>query len=319
MDCLTPKDLLAAWDGVLSEAERKEQAAHLAQCPRCSALEKTVRELVLLATAAAPTAPLAAAGSCPTESELLDYVAPRVTGAERNQLEAHLAGCRLCLWQVAAMARTELEALPPVSPEWRDAVRQAEALVEESQERRSGAWWPAPAWRYALASATAVVLLAVGFFWYAGRDTLPPVPYQAQVPAGEPSPAPTPPRGEEPTLLAQQKPLHQSTPQVRKSPGAAQSSPQVLWPQEGKQVPREEIEIRWQAVPGAHLYEVTILNRSGDVVWEGQAQGDRLRVPDEVKLQVGERYFIWVTAHVKGNGTVRSPSVAFEVRAPASP
>ena len=317
MDCLTPKDLLAAWDGLLSEAERKELAAHLAQCPRCAALEKTVGELVRLATAVAPTAPLSAAGSCPTESDLLDYVAQRLAGTGRNQLEAHLAGCRQCLWQVAAMARTELEALPPVSPEWRDAVRQAEALVGEPPQTRRAGWWLAPAWRYGLASAAAaaLVLLAVGFFWYAGRDTLPPVPNQAQVPAGEPSPAPPPPRGEEPTLLAQQKPLHQSTPQVRKSPGAAQSSPQVLWPQEGKQVAREELEIRWKAVPGAHLYEVTVLNRSGDVVWEAQAPGDRLRVPDEVELRVGERYFIWVTAHVKGNGTVRSPSVAFEIDA----
>jgi len=213
------------------------------------------------------------------------------------------------------MAQTELEALPPVSPEWRAAVRQAEALVEESQESRSAGWWLAPGWRYGLASATALVLLAVGFFWNAGRDTLPPGPNQAQVPAGEPSPAPTPPRAEEPTLLAQQKPPGRPAPQVRESPGSAQSSPQVLWPQEGKQVAREDVEIRWRAVPGAHLYEVTILNRAGDMVWEGQAQGDRLRVPDEVKLRVGERYFIWVTAHVKGNGTVRSPSVAFEIGA----
>lgn len=317
MDCLNPKDLLAAWDGLLSETEQKELAAHLAQCPRCRELEKTVRELVRMATAVAPTAPLAAPGSCPAETELLDYVSQRVVGTGKEKMEAHLAECRQCLWQVAALARTELDALPPVSAEWRNAVRQAEALVEEPQRTPSAAWWLAPAWRYALASAAAVVLLAVGFYWFGARDSLPSVPHQAQVPAGEPSPAP-PAEPKAPTLLAQQQPPDRPAPQVREAPGTAQPLPQVLWPQEGKQVAREELEIRWQAVPGAHLYEVTILNRSGDVVWEAQAQGDRLRLPDEVKLQPGERYFIWVTAHVKGNGTVRSPSVAFEIGAPPS-
>jgi hypothetical protein len=77
----------------------------------------------------------------------------------------------------------------------------------------------------------------------------------------------------------------------------------------------EELEIRWQTLPGVHLYEVAILNHRGDVVWEGQAQGDRIRVPEDVALQPAERYFVWVTAHVKGDGSVRSPSVAFEIRA----
>lgn len=318
MDCVNPKDLLAAWDGLLSETEQKELTTHLAQCPRCAALEKTVRELVRMATAVAPTAPLAAPGSCPAESQLLDYACQRLTGAGRNQLEVHLAGCRQCLWQVAALARTELEALPPISPEWRDAVRQAEALVEEPQPAPSAAWWLAPAWRYALASAAAVVLLAVGLFWNELKETPPPpAPQQAQVPAGEPSQAP-PAEPKETTLLAQQKSPDRPAPQVRQALGATRPSPQVLWPQEGKQVAREELEIRWRPVPGAHLYDVAVLNRAGDVVWEGQTSSERLRIPDEVRLQAGERYFIWVTAHVKGDGTVRSPSVAFEIGVPPS-
>lgn len=81
---------------------------------------------------------------------------------------------------------------------------------------------------------------------------------------------------------------------------------------------REELEIRWQAVPGAHLYQVTILDRRGDVVWEEQAEGDRVSVPGDVNLQAGERYFVWVMATVQGQGTVRSHSVAFEIRAPAT-
>lgn len=316
MGCLSPRDFLAAWDGLLSEAEQKELTAHLAQCPRCRELEKTVRELVRLATAAAPTAPLAAPGHCPAETELLDFVTQQVTGAKRNQMEAHMAECRQCLWQVAAMARAELEALPPVSPEWRDAVRQAESLIDAPTETPKVGWRLVPAWRYALASAAAVVLLAVGLFWNEETIAPPPVPDQAQVPAGEPS---TAPRAEEPRLLAQQRPQQPPQAQVRKATGTTPASPRVLWPQEGRHVAREELEIRWQAVPGAHLYEVTILNRSGDLVWEGQAQGDRLRVPDEVKMPPGQRYFVWVTAHVQGDGAVRSPSVAFEVRAPASP
>lgn len=314
MDCLNSKDLLAAWNGLLSEAERRELSTHLAQCSRCRELEKSVRELVRLATTAAPATPLVTPASCPAESELVDYVGQRLAAAGRRQIEAHLAQCRPCLWQVAALARAELDSLPSVSLEWRDAVRQAESLVEKPQERRSARWWFTPSWRYALASAAAVALLAIGLFWNQGNVPLPLSPNQAQVPPGEPSPAP-PAEPKEPTLLVEQNPPDRPVSQVRKSPGAAPALPQVVWPQEGKQVAREELEIRWQAMPGAHLYEVTLLNRAGDVVWEGQAPGERLRVPDEVRLQPGERYFVWVAAHAKGNGTVRSPSVAFEIAA----
>ena len=326
MDCLSPKDLLAAWNGLLSEAEQKEQALHLAQCSRCRELEKTMRELVRLTTLSSPTAPLAEPGACPIETELLDYVAQRVTGAGRSRLEAHLAACHQCLWQVAAMARAELEVLPPVSQEWREAVRKAELLVDEPPQPRIMGWRLDPAWRFALASAAAVALLAAGLLWNAGENGSPTIPSQAEGPEAQPAPASpgAPRRAEEPIQLAQQEQPappgrpQEPKPQVRQAPGATQSSPQVLWPREGQQVEREELEIRWQTVPGANLYEVTILNRSGDVVWEGQAQSTRVGIPDEVKLRAGERYFVWVLAHVPGQVTVRSPSVAFEIRTSAT-
>lgn len=325
MGCLSPRDFLAAWDGLLSEAEQQGLAAHVLQCPRCRELEKTLRELVRLATAATPTAPLAAPGSCPAETELLDYVSQQVTGTRRNQMEAHLTGCRQCLWQVAALARTQLEALPPISPEWRDAVRQAEALVAESPGTSSVRWRLIPAWRYALAAAAAVVLLAIGLFWNEGRNTSPPAPGQAQAPVVQPSatPAPAAPTSEEPALLAQQTqpsrpgPTPQPETQLRNATRATPYSLRVLWPQEGEQVARQELEIQWQAVPGAHLYEVTILNHRGDVVWEAQTQTTRIRVPDDVKMQPGERHFVWVQAREPGQGPARSPSVAFEIRASA--
>ncbi|MGH8459103.1 MAG: hypothetical protein ACRESV_07100, partial [Nevskiales bacterium] len=107
-------------------------------------------------------------------------------------------------------------------------------------------------------------------------------------------------------------------PQVREAPNATQSSLQELWPLEGQQVARDGLEIRWRALPGAQLYEVVVLDRSGDVVWEGQAQSTRVGIPEDVKLQAGERYFVWVVAHVQGVGAVRSPAVAFELRAAAT-
>jgi anti-sigma factor RsiW len=317
MRCANLKDLLAAAEGLLSDSERRELVAHLAQCSSCRALEKSVQELLRLSAAAVPSASLAVSSFCPDESELLDYVLQRLTGAGRTQVEAHLAGCRRCLWQAAAMIRTEPEALPAVAPEWRDAVRQAELLVGDPASVAKSVWWPMPGWGYALASAAAVLLVVVAFFWIQGTETAPPRgPEQARVPAGEPSPAPAP-HSEEPRLLARQQPPRQPEIQVRKTSSPNQASLQVLWPQEGRQVAREELEIRWQPVPGAHLYHVALLNRSGDVVWEGEAPSDRLRVPDDVPLAAGERYFVWVTAHVQGDGTVRSPSVAFEIRAPA--
>lgn len=321
MNCLNPRQLLAAWDGLLSEAEQQAQAAHLAQCARCQELEKSWREIFRLAQAAAPATAPVPQGSCPAEAELLDFVAQCMAETQRQELESHLAECRLCLWQVASLARAEAGALPVIAPEWRDAVRQAEALVEE-RPQTPGSWWLAPAWRFALASAAAVVLLVAGLLWQADRDVSTPAPDQAQAPRVEPTapPAAAPSAPDEPALLAQQSPAPAQQPEmlVRSATPAAEALPHLLWPREGEKVARANLELRWQALTTAELYELTLLNRRGDVVWEAQVQADHIRVPDDIPLSPGEKYFIWVTAHLKGTGPVRSPSVAFEIEAPAA-
>ncbi len=324
MNCLTTSELLAAWEGLLSEPERQQQAAHLAQCARCQDFERTLREIARRAPAMMASTGLAAPASCPTESELLDYVSQQVAEPGRAKVQSHLAGCRQCLWQVAAMVSAEPEELPPVATQWQGAVHQAESLIKDYAEAKSAGWSALiPSWRYALASSAVVGLLAVGWFWYAAPrvSSEAPSPAAQMAPASPPAPHPT----EKADLLAQQK---QPTPpgperrpeiQVRKATGTTGPSLGVLWPHEGQQVKREGLEIRWQAMPQAHLYQVTVLNRRGDVVWEGEAEGARVRVPDEVNLQAGERYFVWVLAHVKGQGTAQSPSVAFEIQNPDSP
>lgn len=320
MDCLNLKDLLAAQDGLLSESAQEQVAVHLTECPRCRELERSLRDVLRLLPLSSTTTPLPATGSCPAEIELLDYAAGQLPEARRTRLERHLVDCRLCLAQVAALLRPEPET-PPVAPEFRHAVRQAEQLVEEPSRPPRSFWQLIPAWRYTLATAATVALVAAAFVWNEGRKTPPPAPQQVQAPVAVPSPAPSPvPGPEEPTLLAEQKrpqpPGATKEPEthVRNATGLSPSSLRVLWPREGERVDRPGLEIRWQAVPGARLYNVTLLNHKGDLVWEGQAQGDSLRVPDDLSLLPGERYFVWVTTHIQDNETVRSPSVAFEVR-----
>jgi len=324
MNCVTTSELLAGWEGLLSEPEQNQQAAHLVQCTRCRDLERTMRAIVQVTPSVSVGAGLTDRDSCPAESELLDYFSQRLTASDRAKMQSHLARCRTCLGQVAAMVSAGPEELPPVAAEWQGAVYEAKSIIEGYSEARRGGWSAlVPIWRYGLATSAVVALLAVGWYWYAA----PGAPSEATSPTAQVTPA-SPPAAHQPgkeDLLAKQDqptPLrqeHQPETQVRKATGTTAPSLRVLWPQEGRQIRREGLEIRWQAVPEAHRYQVSILNHKGDLVWEGEAEGTRVRVPDDVRLHPGERYFVWVLAHVKGQGVVQSPSAAFEVRNPDSP
>jgi hypothetical protein len=328
MACLKLQDLIASWNGLLTEQQQRQQAEHLAGCAQCQQLEKILRDVRALLPLASSGQPLGTTLHCPEETELVGFLYARADEATAAPIRPHLAGCRHCLGQVAALVAEEGQLLPSVGKEWRAATEQAKRLVAETKEDQGwSSVWLVPRW--VLATGAAAVLVATSLIWYQLKPVVAPPTQQVQRPtppaagpgrAGATSPTPPSPK-DEPTLLAQdtrpESPPSSSAPpavHVRESLAPPGSSLGLVFPQEGQRVSRQELEFRWQAVEGARLYEVAVLDRRGDVVWDTEIEGLSTRVPDNVPLLPGERYFVCVVAQRNGEGPVRSPSVAFEIQ-----
>ena len=91
------------------------------------------------------------------------------------------------------------------------------------------------------------------------------------------------------------------------------SLPEQVFPRPDSVVRREDVEFRWTAVPRSLFYEVRIATTEGDLVWEGRAPATRLRPPNDLRLEAGQKFYFWVAAYLPEGRTVRSPAVAFVV------
>jgi hypothetical protein len=96
---------------------------------------------------------------------------------------------------------------------------------------------------------------------------------------------------------------------------SAESSPSVaiLQPPEGGVLPGTAGNVRWTAVERALFYEVRITDERGALVWQGRTESVELSVP---RLDMSGHGFVWVTAQLPDNRSVRSRAIGFSVRNP---
>ena len=251
---------------------------------------------------------------CPDETLLAAYVDRGLPGEARSRVESHLAGCDACLEQVAFLVRPP-SGEAPVAP---GAVARARTLVASAPAR----WRPLVLrWGTAAAGVACVVLVAVLQFGQPGAPKAPktlrapisaPVEPAAAVrqnanPAGPVSAAPS----AAPARPAV-RPAVPTPPRVRTSPSGA-SVFAIVFPATNATLPRRGLEIRWQVVPGALYYEVDLVDAEGTVLWQSRVEGVSSRPPDDVRLEAGARYFVWVHAHLSSGGTIRSVAVPFSI------
>jgi predicted anti-sigma-YlaC factor YlaD len=320
MSCLTLRDLQANWNGLLAEEEQQRQAEHLAGCPQCRQFEARLREIWSLLSLVSRGKAREVTSACLTESELVGYLYGRMGQEETAKVHSHLVDCRHCLEQMAAVLTGERQPIPAVGEEWQRALARAENLVPEAPTRQG---WKLSGLtlrsQWAMASVATVAVLAAVFAWHQtqhGVDVEPqPGPERALTTSSPPKSS-----GEEAAPLAvvpQEKPTAVTKPLRLRAPARlVPPSPNLIFPQEGQRVARSDLAFRWQSVGKVGFYELTLLNRKGDVIWEAKVKGLSIRLPAEVLLQPGEPYFAWVIAHRDGESPLRSPSVAFEVLPP---
>jgi len=116
------------------------------------------------------------------------------------------------------------------------------------------------------------------------------------------------------TTLLMREPAQ--SPTLRTRAATAPAALRVVAPHEGEIVERSALEVRWRGVPGALGYTVQLMNAAGDVLWEGRADGDHLRLPAGLELESGRLYYAWVEAHLPGGVSLRSRATSFELSSP---
>jgi hypothetical protein len=88
-------------------------------------------------------------------------------------------------------------------------------------------------------------------------------------------------------------------------------APEVLSPQEGSIVGREQIDFRWREVAGAIYYDIQLVTAEGDVLWQGRTEETGAKVPGTVRIAPGQDVYVWVRAHVLDGKTLKSNPVGF--------
>jgi hypothetical protein len=228
---------------------------------------------------------------CLSEADLAAYADGRLGGTSKRRVEEHLADCGFCLEQVGFLLRSQEEGASEPVP-WH---LEAQAL---ELGRRKGFVMPAHRWgAVAAAAAAAVVVLML-------RTPSPEAPVVASPPivvptsqAPTPAPAPAPAQAEA----------------VRSRP-VGLLLPEPISPRADSLVPRGSLEFRWRPVPRSLFYDVRLATAEGDLVWEGRATATSLRPPGDLPLEEGQKYFVWVRAHLPEGKTVQSRALAFAVK-----
>lgn len=233
--------------------------------------------------------------NCLSEEQIAAYADQRIPDAQRQSIESHLANCDYCLGQVAFLARTAQLELPDEVPAY--LISRGLEAVKSRATRQVGFSWR---WKAAVSvAAAAACVLVVSVITL--REPAP------QVPAAKPSVSTAGPA--ETNSTPNSRP---SAPTVRGATKPA-SLPTLLFPLRGTVVPRKSLEFRWNAVPGARYYDVTVANADGDLVWNSRADTNFVKAPSELGFPAGAKYFVWVQAFFSQGKSVRSETVAFTI------
>lgn len=227
--------------------------------------------------------------NCPDEEVVAAFIDSRLDEKVKSRVQSHLVACDYCRELVAATVRLQrIETSPEVPLGLARRARAAGAA-----QSRGWAWNWAPATSAAMLVAAALTLAV----WR------PPKELELQKWPAPAAPAiakleiPAPPLSIEP---------------VRKSKNY-EAAPRVIVPGAGGVQSRKGLAFRWNAVPNALFYQVRLVTRDGDLIWEGSSGTTELTVPDSLVLKDG-KYFLMVSAAMENGKARKAETVEFQVR-----
>jgi len=222
---------------------------------------------------------------CPDEHHLAAYVDQQLIGAERERVESHLAKCDSCLQQVGFLTK-QSQAVPGPAPA---------SLVHRAEQLDSAAHEDAPfGWKWVSVAAIAVVVIGM----VVARKARPNIEEHATVVAKA---------QQQSALIVHDK---SGADGAVRSVSQPASLPLVLFPQPGATVHASDFTIRWEPVPSAVAYEVSVVTADGDLVWHKRVHENSVKTPKQT-LRPGLKYFVWVRAWLADGKTQQSTAVGF--------
>ncbi len=260
------------------------------------------------------TAPERRGWRCPDEALLAAYVDGGLPGRDRARVESHVADCAACLGQVSFLAHGQAGSGDAVIA--RGVARARDLVVAPSGQ------WRALAWRWG-AAAAGIVCVSIVVSLQFGPPGAPSAPSPPRLPLtsapraeAAPVPGAAPAAGitqAAPQDMASAVPafLSPNPSDAVRRPAAVPSTVAITVPRSDATLSRRDLAFRWRGVPGALYYEIRLVTDEGTVVWQGHADNPDVRLPPDLLLQEGGRYFVTVRAHLSGGGTLRSAAVPF--------
>ena len=237
---------------------------------------------------------------CLSEAEIAAYVDHAIRGTEKDKIDAHLADCEFCLSQVAFLIRIQKAELPasvpgPLLSRARDLVPGPNTVRPYSV--RAGVEL-IPAWgRVAAAAACLAVVVTVSVRYSRFRS----LSSSSNAPASSAR------------IRPDAQPVLQN-PSVGDVRGGVESaSLAVVFPVPESAVPRNDLQFQWKTVDGALDYEVRVLTAEGDLVWEQKTEGNSVKLPSDVRVETGHKYYLLLRADLPQGKTVESRAIGFSV------
>ncbi len=106
-------------------------------------------------------------------------------------------------------------------------------------------------------------------------------------------------------------PVPETSPAEVRSVPCQLVAPELLSPEEGSIVGREQIDFRWREVAGAIYYEIQLVTAEGDVLWQGRTEETDALMPGTVPIAPGQEVYVWVRARLLDGKTLKSDTVGF--------
>jgi hypothetical protein len=247
---------------------------------------------------------------CPDDNQLAAYVNRQISEVRRKKLEAHFADCKACLETLAYVSQAFDE--PSVESVPAHLIARARSLAEDKRP---------VVWRWALAAATACVLvIAALIVWNSrtNRNVIPPGNLVAQ------QHEPDRPSEPLPANIDTSRPENNSPPPKSKTTKTRapvvrgkndQLKPALIFPRDGSVVKIGQQLLRWKPVADVSFYEIKVVTEDGSPVVTERTSNTELQL-NTTALRLGGKYFVTVVAHLNGDRTVRSAPISFPLRRP---
>ena len=78
-------------------------------------------------------------------------------------------------------------------------------------------------------------------------------------------------------------------------------------------VASEGLVLSWTPINEAVYYEINLMTAAGDLVFAERSTQAQLKLPAQMKLTPGGKYFVQVTVNLPQGNTIKSPVVGFRV------